>query len=76
MLAQLSQAREMQLLLPAIDFAEQRANDMRIVLWEHDGFSVHFRRDAQRNERTKRALLKAVNDNCQKLGYPTTLIEK
>ncbi len=75
-LAQLSQAREMQLLLPAIDFAEQRANDMRIVLWEHDGFSVHFRRDAQRNERTKRALLKAVNDNCQKLGYPTTLIEK
>lgn len=75
-LAQLSQAREMQLLLPAVEFAEQRPNDMRIVLWEHDGFSVHFRRDAERNERTKRALLKVVNDNCQKLGYPTTLAEK
>jgi hypothetical protein len=75
-LAQLSQAREMQLLLPAIDFAEHHANDVRIVLWEHDGFSVQFRRDAQRNDRTKRALLKAVNDNCGKLGYATTLVEK
>lgn len=75
-LAQLSQAREMQLLLPALSFTEQRPNDLRIVLWEHDGFSVHFRRDASRNDRTKRALLRAVNDNCERLGYPTELVEK
>jgi hypothetical protein len=75
-LAQLSQAREMQLLLPALDLAEQRPNDLRIVLWEHDGFSVHFRRDDARNDRTKRALMRAVNDNCERLGYPTELVEK
>lgn len=75
-LAQLSQAREMQLLLPAFTLAEHRPNDMRIVLWEHDGFSVHLRRDPVRNERTKRALLQAVEDNCKQLGYPTRLVEK
>lgn len=75
-MAQLSQAREMQLLLPAIEFAEQHPNDLRIMLWEHDGFSVHFRRHDDRNERTKRALIRAVDDNCAKFGYPTYLLEK
>ena len=75
-IAQLSQAQEMQLLLPALHLAEKRPQDFRIMLWEHDGFSVHFRRDAQRNESTKRALVKAVNDECKRLGYLTELVEK
>lgn len=75
-LAQLSQAQEMQLLLPALDLAEQRPDDFRIMLWEHDGFSVHFRRAAKRNDSTKRALIKAVNDECRRLGYLTELVQK
>lgn len=74
-LAQLSQAQEMQLLLPALDLAEKRPSDLRIMLWEHDGFTVHLRRP-DRNESTKRALVKAVNDHCKKLGYLTELVEK
>lgn len=43
-MAQLSQAQEMALLLPAIDLAKKREGEFKIVLWEHDGFSVHFAR--------------------------------
>ena len=72
----LAQSTEMKLLLPALDLARKRPNDLRIMLWEHDGFSVQFRRDEKRNEGTKRALVRAINRHCQKLGYPTRLEEK
>lgn len=71
-LAQHSQSQEMQLLLPVFTLAE-RTNDFRIVLWEHDGFSVHFYRRAESNiER----ILEAVNRECRRLGYPTELVAK
>jgi hypothetical protein len=75
-LARLSQAREMQLLLPAVDYALNNPKKLRIMLWEHDGFSVHFRLEPKRNEKTKRELLQTVNDRCAALGYPTKLVEK
>lgn len=70
--AQHSQSQEMQLLLPAFALAE-RTNDFRIVLWEHDGFSVHFYR---REERCIERIVDAVNTECHRLGYPTELVAK
>ena len=74
-LAQLSQAREMQLLLPAIDLATKRKNEFKIALWEHDGFSVHFTRQ-DRIESESQRIIGAVNAECTRLGYPTRLERK
>ena len=70
-MAQVSQAREMDLLLPAVDLAvaERGENppEVKIVLWKHDGFSVHFTRRADAN---KRRLVEAVNARCAGAGLP------
>ena len=74
-LAQLSQAQEMALLLPAIDLAKKREGEFKIVLWEHDGFSVHFTRK-DRIESESKKIIDVVNERCSKLGYPTRLERK
>ncbi|MBX3214334.1 MAG: hypothetical protein KF850_20030 [Labilithrix sp.] len=74
-MAQLSQAQEMALLLPAIDLAKKREGEFKIVLWEHDGFSVHFTRK-DRIESESQRIMDAVNERCSKLGYPTRLERK
>lgn len=74
-MAQLSQAQEMALLLPAIDLAKKREGEFKIVLWEHDGFSVHFTRK-DRIESESQRIMDAVNERCLKLGYPTRLERK
>lgn len=74
-LAQLSQAREMHLLLPALDLAKSREGEFKIVLWEHDGFSVHFTRK-DRIESESQRIIDAVNERCSNLGYPTRLERK
>jgi hypothetical protein len=74
-MAQLSQAQEMALLLPAIDLAKKREGEFKIVLWEHDGFSVHFTRKDRTESESKR-IIDAVNRHCSKLGYPTRLERK
>ena len=71
-MAQLSQAQEMKLLLPAIELAKKRADEFTIVLWEHDGFSVHFTR-TDRIESESQRITDAVNTECSRLGYPTRL---
>lgn len=72
-LAQCSQARELQLLLPVFSLAAKSKSDFRIVLWEHDGFTVDLRR---RSEATKDRICKIINSECRRLGYPTWLEEK
>lgn len=74
-MAQLSQSQEMALLLPAIDLAKKREGEFKIVLWEHDGFSVHFTRK-DRIESESQRITDAVNERCSKLGYPTRLERK
>lgn len=74
-MAQLSQAQEMALLLPAVDLAKKRKGEFKIVLWEHDGFSVHFTRK-KRTESESQRIIDAVNERCSKLGYPTRLERK
>ena len=75
-LAQLAQARELQLLSPAIHLALNEARSERprfhITLWQHDGFSVKVR-DEDRRDYHLRRLQEAVNERCQRLGYPTRL---
>ncbi len=74
-MAQLSQAQEMAFLLPAIELAKKRKDEFKIVLWEHDGFSVHFTRK-DRIESESQRIMDAVNERCSKLGYPTRLERK
>lgn len=74
-LAQLSQAREMQLLLPAVRLAKKRRKEVTIVLWEHDGFSVHFTRKDRVADESER-IRAAVGTECRRRGYPTWLEEK
>lgn len=74
-MAQLSQAQEMKLLLPAIELAKKRADEFTIVLWEHDGFSVHFTRK-DRIESESQRIIDAVNAECSNRGYPTRLERK
>ncbi len=73
-LGQLNQARELSLMEPLLALAEAEAERdrpaWRIVLWQHDGVSVHFARDRERHQR---AILSAVNENARRLGYPTRL---
>ena len=69
-LAQLAQAQELQLLLPALDVAEaelDRAEEKGanarfwITLWQHDGFSIRVR-DKSRRSTIVRKFQKAVNE--------------
>ncbi|WP_263787565.1 hypothetical protein [Salinibacter grassmerensis] len=83
-LAQLAQSKELKLLLPALDVAEselQRADEAGesprfwIVLWQHDGFSIHVRDRSRRAtyvERFQEAVNSAVGDYHTRLevGFP------
>ena len=83
-LAQLAQAKELELLLPALDVAESelhRADEAEesprfwIVLWQHDGFSVHVRDQSRRDTyvgRFQEAVNSAVGDYHTRLevDYP------
>lgn len=71
-MATLSQAIELQLLLPVVELAEQQRgrNGFNITLWEHDGFSVHF---YQRAESWTKRITDIVNTHCTALGVPTRL---
>lgn len=81
-LAQQAQATELRLLLPALDLTEQeaarssaigKAPDFRIVLWQHDGFSVSFS-DRSKQARHAGRIQAVVDAECQRLGYPTKLV--
>jgi hypothetical protein len=71
-LAQLAQARELQLLEPVIDLAHQ-TDQFTITLWLHDGFCMDVR-DRRRAARWAAHIITAVNGQAEKLGIPTTLV--
>jgi hypothetical protein len=70
-LAQLAQATEMALLLPAVELAEG-TDEFQILLWQHDGFSVSFQNRSKR-ERWAGRITEAVNTEAGRLGIPTEL---
>ena len=70
-LAQDAQAVELDLLLPVLGLAK-RTNKFRILLWQHDGFTVKFT-EAGKEERWHRRILKVVNEKAIELAIPTQL---
>jgi hypothetical protein len=70
-LAQEAQAIEMYLLLPIVDLANS-TDDFTITVWQHDGFSVNFNREAKR-ERNIRKMQELVKERADKLGIITHL---
>lgn len=77
-LARCSQAHEMKLLEPVIDDAlaqqAKRRPRYRIVLWQHDGFTVSpkGRGEAERGEVARR-LVDLVEGRAREMGVPTRL---
>jgi hypothetical protein len=59
-------------LIPAFDYVKA-CEDVDIVLFQHDGFSVAYR-DASKRERRERGLTQAVDASAQRLGIHTRLV--
>lgn len=75
-LSQLAQAREMQLLTPALELAEEVEKNYQVAPWEimlylYDGFVVKFNTPTE--EYHIPHIQEAVNQRCENLGYPTRL---
>jgi hypothetical protein len=75
-LSQLAQAREMQLLTPALELAEKVEEDYEKTPWEimlylYDGFCVKFNTPTEEYHIPR--IQEAVNQRCKNLGYPTRL---
>lgn len=71
-LAQLAQSRELQLMLPILELAQQ-TRQFSIMLWLHDGCSIAFR-DATRTKLWSGRIVEAVNRQATALGIPTELL--
>jgi hypothetical protein len=69
-LAMVSQAQEMQLLLPAFELAFKHRRDFTITLFQHDGFSVKILR---RPEYWKRRIKESVGLAIKEKGFLTSL---
>ena len=69
-LAQMAQAWEMKIILPAFRLAAENPDEFKIMLYQFDGFSVHFIR-RQKDWRTR--IESVVNDEAKALGIPTRL---
>jgi len=75
-LSQLMQAREMQLLTPALELAKEVEEDYeetpwKIMLYLYDGFCVKFNTPTEEYHIPR--IQEAVNQRCEDLGYPTRL---
>jgi hypothetical protein len=70
-LAQLAQAYELALLYPALELAKKDKR-FQIVLWQHDGFSVHWLKKED-IENLKHNLKYVVEDKAEQLGIITKL---
>ena len=73
-LARCAQAYEMKLLAPVIEMAQthDRNHGFRLMLWQHDGFSIHILREDSR-EKWKDNISRAVSARAEELGIPTQL---
>src|SRR5262249_22220005 len=69
-LAQMAQAWEMKIILPAFRLAVENPDEFKIMLYQFDGFSVHFTR---RPEHWRKRIQAVVNKQAEALGIPTTL---
>lgn len=72
-LAALAQAAEQHITSAAYELAAQHRDELRIMCDLADGFSVQFKRDADRWERR---LVEAVDARALELGIPTRLVRK
>lgn len=75
-LSQLMQAREMQLLTPALELAKEVEREYEVPPWEimlylYDGFLVKFNTPTEEYHIPR--IQEAVNQRCEDLGYPTRL---
>jgi hypothetical protein len=70
-LAQLAQARELQLLAPVVELA-CKTDQFTIMVWLHDGFCVDFR-DPTRAALWSDRIVRAVNRQATELGIVTVL---
>lgn len=70
-LAQLAQSYELALLYPVLQLAKETKR-FQIVLWQHDGFSVHITKKSDQ-ERIIRLMKRAVQYQARKLGIITEL---
>jgi hypothetical protein len=68
-LAQIAQSWEMKLIFPAFQLAAQ-TEDFKIMIFQHDGFSVHFTR---RPEQWRERIQSVVNERAKALEIPTSL---
>jgi hypothetical protein len=71
-MAAVAQAREMELMLPAIDVAESAHERVVIAFWLHDGIALCFRKQ-DRKEATIERVCSAVDENAWSLGIRTRL---
>jgi hypothetical protein len=69
-LALVAQAQELQLMLPAFELADRYREDFKIVLFQHDGFSVKFHR---REKDWKDRIANVVNGRIAEAGIKTYL---
>lgn len=70
-LAAQAQARELWLLLPAVELM-QATPDLKLVAWQHDGFTVHSS-NVHKKDRYVRQLQQVVNERIVEGGYNTCL---
>jgi hypothetical protein len=69
-LAQLAQAWEMKIIFPAFRLAAEYPDDFKIMLYQFDGFSVHFTR---RPEQWRKRIKFIVDEQAKQLGVSTWL---
>jgi hypothetical protein len=68
-MAQAAQVAEMELLHPVVEMAKT-TKDFQITLFQHDGFSVLFRRE---QEKWMERIEEVVQEKARSFGYPTGL---
>jgi hypothetical protein len=69
-LAQIAQSWEMKIIFPAFKLAAEHPDDFKIMLFQHDGFSVHF---ARRPEQWRKRIEFIINEQAKNLRIPTWL---
>lgn len=71
-LAQLAQAQEMQLMLPAIDLAAKRKDKFDVAFWLHDGIAIRVKDEAAKDA-IVRSVTRAVDEEAARHGIKTFL---
>ena len=68
-MAQAAQTAEMELLVPVVEMA-RTTEDFQVVLFQHDGFSVKFRRN---KDKWQEMIGEVVENKAKEMGFPTGL---